>query len=97
MDEKTKRKYSYIVAAVPIVITVMQVLLSSAPVAMLGVGVIMGILAFVLFRFLSGIRVFAPGQSHLGQSHTLRVWQAPALWVPVVMGVGVVLFVWLVQ
>lgn len=97
MDEKGKRQYSYLVASLPFVITGLQVLLGSAPVVMLVFGAAMGVVAFALFRFLSGIRVFAPGQLHFGKARTLRTWQAPALWVPVVVTVGAVIFAWLVR
>lgn len=97
MDERVKRQYSYLVAAPPLVITVLQVWLGSAPVVMLVFGAAMGVVAFVLFRFLSGIGVFARGQLHFGKARTLRMWQAPALWVPFVITVGAVIFAWLVR
>lgn len=97
MDEKAKRQSSYLVASLPLGISVLQVVLGAAPVFMLAFGAAMGVVAFVLFRFLSGVRVFAPGQLRFGKVRALRMWQAPALWVPVVVTVGAVVFVWLVQ
>jgi hypothetical protein len=96
MDEKARRQYSYLVAALPFTIAGLQVLLDSAPLGMLAFGVAMSVVAFVMFRFLSGVRVFAPGRSRLGDVRAFRPWQAPALWVPVVVTVGAVVFVWLV-
>lgn len=96
MDEKAKRQYSYLVAALPVATSAVQVVLGSAPVAMLAFGLVMGVVAFALFRFLSGVRVFSPGQVRFGKAHALRAWQAPALWVPAVVTVGAVVFVWLV-
>jgi len=72
----------------------MQVLLGSAPVVMLAFGAPMGVIAFVLFRFLSGVSAFALGQLRFGKVHALRMWQAPVLWVPVVVTVGAAIFVW---
>ncbi len=97
MDEKRKRQYSYLVASLPLVITGLQVLLGSAPVVMLFFGACLGVVAFVLFRFLSGIRVFTPGPLHFGKARTLRAWQAPALWVLVAVTVGAVIFVGLIR
>lgn len=97
MDEKTKSRYSYLVACAPIVIACMQVWLGSAPVAMLAFGVAMAVVAFALFRFLAGIRIFTSARRRFGKAHALRAWQAPALWIPLVVASGAVLFVWLVR
>ncbi|KZC15980.1 hypothetical protein RHOFW510R12_39760 [Rhodanobacter sp. FW510-R12] len=97
MDERVKRRYSYLVASVPLVISGLQVLLGSAPVIMLAFGAAMAVVAIVLFRFLSGIRLFKPGQLHFGKTRALPAWQAPALWVPVIVTVGTVIFFWLVR
>ncbi len=96
MDEKAKRRYSYVVAALPVAIAGLQIVLGSAPLVTLAFGAAMGVVAFVLFRFLSGVRVFARGRLRFGQDRALRAWQAPVLWVPVLVIVGMVVFVWLV-
>jgi len=90
MDEKTKRRNSYVVASCPLVIAGMQVLIGSAPLAMLGFGAGMSVVAFLMFRFLSGLRVFGAGSVQFGRTAALRVWQAPIVWVPIVVGVGAV-------
>ncbi|MEW5836647.1 MAG: hypothetical protein AB1832_16410 [Pseudomonadota bacterium] len=90
MDEKTKRRNSYLVASCPLVIAGMQVLFGSAPLAMLGFGACMSVAAFLLFRFLSGLRVFGAGSVRFGRAAQLRVWQAPIVWVPLMVGVGAV-------
>lgn len=90
MDEKTKRRNSYFVATCPLVIAGLQVLFGSAPLPMLGFGACMSIVAFVMFRFLSGLRVFGTGSVQFGEVTALRVWRAPILWVPIVVGVGAV-------
>jgi hypothetical protein len=97
VDEKAKRRYSYLVASCPVAIAVLQVLLGSAPVAMLAFGVAMGVIAFALFRLLAGIRVFAPGRLHFGKARALRAWQAPALWVTIIVTVGAMVFAWLAR
>lgn len=97
MDEREKRRYSYGVALLPLVIVGLQVLLGMAPVFMFVFGAAMSAAAFVLFRFLSGIRVFTPGQVHFGRAGKLRAWQAPVLWVLVVAAAGTVVFAWLVR
>ena len=49
MDEKAKRRNSYVVASCPLVIAGLQVLLGSAPLAMLGFGACMSFVAFLMF------------------------------------------------
>ena len=90
MDEKTKRKNSYVVASYPLVIAGLQVLFGSAPLAMLGFGAGMSVVVFLMFRFLSGLRVFGAGSVEFGRATSLRVWQLPIVWVPIVVGVGAV-------
>lgn len=95
MDESTKRKYSYLVATFPIVIACVQILLGSAPLFMLVVGVGLAVAAFMLFRILSGVRIFRAGEVRFGQATTFRVWQTPVFWIPVVVTVALVVFVWI--
>lgn len=97
MDEQRKRQYAYLVALPPLMITTMQVMLGHAPLAMLAFGAAVAVVAFVLFRFLSGIRVFAPGRRLFGVARELRGWQAPALWIPVAVSVGAVIFAWMAR
>lgn len=97
MDDKAKRRYSYLMAIAPVAATALQVLFGSAPVVMLAFGAVVGVIAFLLFRLLAGVRVFAPGKLRFGRNRALRAWQAPALWVPIVVTVGGVVFVWLVR
>lgn len=98
MDEKTRRRNSYAVASCPLAIASLQVLSGSAPLAMLGFGACMSVVAFLLFRFLSGIHVFRAGSVRFGRPAALRVWQAPIVWVPVVVTVGaVVIFRFVIQ
>lgn len=92
MDERSKRRFSYVVASFPLVATVLQVAFGTAPVAMLWFGAAMAVVAFLLFRFLAGIRTFKPGMLQFGRSSTLRLWQAPVVWVPIVVTVAAVVF-----
>ncbi|WP_063671431.1 hypothetical protein [Dyella thiooxydans] len=92
MDEKTRRRNSYVVASCPLVIAGMQVLFGFAPLVMLGIGACMSVVAFVMFRFLSGLRVFGAGSVQFGRATALRIWQAPIVWVPIVVGVGAMVF-----
>ena len=90
MDEKAMRRCSYIVASFPILVTCFQVLLGLTPVVMLAFGACMSVVAFVMFRFLSGLRIFRPGRLSFGKAPVLRIWQAPAVWLSVVVTVGAV-------
>ena len=91
MDEKTARRSSYIVASFPICVACFQVLLGFAPAVMLAFGACMSVVAFVMFRFFSGLRIFRPGRLRFGKITVLRVWQAPVVWLCIVVTVGAVL------
>lgn len=92
MDEKSKRRYSYVVASFPLMVTALQVAFDSAPLAMFWFGAAMAVVAFLLFRFLAGIRIFKPGALQFGRPSAFRYWQAPVVWVPIVVTVAAVVF-----
>lgn len=84
------RRSSYIVASFPIFVVCFQVLLGSAPVVMLAFGVCMSVMAFVMFRFFSGLNIFTPSRLRFGKVTVLRIWQAPVVWLCVVVTVGAI-------
>lgn len=94
-NRKVGPAYIALVAATPLVFVALQVIFGSAPVSMLWFGLGMSIVAFVLFRFLSGFVPFGRRRLHFGRSSApLRIWQAPVLWVAVVVVVAIVSFWW---
>lgn len=92
MNETTKQQYSYIVAIFPLILAGAQVLFGSASLVLLWFGAGMCVVSFLLSRFLAGLRLFGGGQVRFGRRAALRIWQAPAIWVPVIVTVGMLAF-----
>jgi hypothetical protein len=57
---------------------------------MLAFGASMSVVAFVMFRFFSGLRIFGPGRLQFGKATALRIWQAPVVWLCVGVTVGAI-------
>ena len=86
---------AYFVATVatPVVFAVLQVLFGSAPVVTIWFGLGMSIVLFLLFRLLLGFSPLGRRRLHFGRSAPLKFWQAPVLWLPVVVVVVTIVFI----
>lgn len=85
-----------VAAATPVVFAAFQVLVGSAPTAMLWFGLGMSVVAFLLFRVLSGFAPLARRRLRFGQSAPLKLWQAPVFWIPPAVVAVTVVFLWYV-
>lgn len=90
MDSPSSIRTPYYVATFPFLVSIGQVLLASAPLSTLWVGAGMSVLVALLLW--AGTAWLRRARPRFGKAVALRLWQAPVLWVPVVLAVVVVLF-----
>ena len=88
--------YVIVAATTPVVVAALQVFFGAAPIVMLWFGLGLSVVAFFLFRLLSGFAPFGRRRLRFGQSAPLKLWQAPVFWLPVIVVVLAVVFLWYV-
>lgn len=88
--------YLVVVAVTPFVLAVTQVLFGSAPIDLLWFGLAMSMVAFLLFRLLSGYAPLGRRKLRFGQPAQLKLWQTPVFWLPFVVVAIAVGFLWYV-
>lgn len=88
--------YLLAVAAAPFGMLAVQAVTGHASLPGLWSTIAISVVAVLLFRLLSGVSPFTGRRLQFGGAAQLRFWQAPVLWVAVVVGATAVAFWWFV-
>ena len=80
----------YLAAAVPFLLSGGQVLFVSAPLLVLWIGIALSVAVFAVLW--AGAIWLQRAKPRFGKAVPLRVWQAPVVWLPVLIAIVILLF-----